>query len=1373
MLYQGKRLLSFLLCLVMLLSLLPRFEVQAVAPEAKSVTEQGVCGPSARWTLDDNGTLTISGSGAMADYKSSVPTWYSLRTCIKAVIVDGVTSIGDYAFANCTELTDVTIGASVTTIGTYAFYRCTALEAITIPENVTTVERSAFRACDALESVCFEGNAPTLESEVFYECPEELTVRYYEGSTGYDSAAWSYVTVAPRHVGNWVIKTQPTCTTDGLRVLECTYCYSVITETIPATHQFVDDVCTVCQKRDIVASGSSGTNVFWELCGSGVLTISGSGAIPEADVTFWPEDDGTLGYEGRAPWFEYRFDISKMIVENGITGIGKYAFIGLKNVRSVSLPQGLKWIGYGAFYDCSSLSSIGIPEGVTQIDEYAFVYCSNLKSVAIPEGVTAIAKYTFKNCISLKSVSIPDTVTTIGEGAFEHCVALTDVTIPERVTGIHNIAFAECNSLRSVDLPEGLTTLGGGAFRECTSLTSVIIPESLTDIQNYTFKDCTRLTSVTIPESATHIGTGVFYNCTSLISVAIPEGVTVIDSSVFFGCSKLVSVSLPEALVSIGDYAFDGCSKLSSVTIPVRVTSIGKYAFYKCESLVSVVIPAGVSEISDSAFASCTDLTSVDIPESVTSIGDSAFNNCTSLRNIVLPESVTAIGSRAFYGCSVLEAVNIPEGVSVIGERTFYACYNLTDVTIPKSVVSIGNYAFYDCGLTCVTIPECVTDIGAYAFQYSRLKQIIFLGAPPSCGSNCFRYVSATACYPCTEPLWTQEAQTNYGGDLVWVPGHLVSSYTFNEDATCTEDGTQSGICSLCKQKVTVPAPGTVRRHSIEKGICTGCGAAFKTIYFDSYGTDCLGICVFLPDVTATGVTTKIKMDDCGDGIYSAVIPQECVEMGVSIEYAGASVGFGQHTIPDDGRNLYSYSTRTWIHYTPCSHAKQKSVVPPTCTEQGCTLYTCEQCESSLPRDVLPATGHSFDGNRVCTVCGYAPRILYFNSNGSDCTAAYAYTWEPASFGLWPGTAMTDCGYGVYSVEIPDDCVNIIFYSGNSGQQTNDLIIPNDGNNMYSWETQSWSHYTPCTHFWQTVETPVTCTEQGFATHTCTGCGLSYKDAYVEPLGHNPDENGVIEVKPTCSQSGQTKLTCDRCGETVIATLPATGHKFDTDGVCANCGMTERIRTVYFDSNGTGWTSVYVYVWKDLSTEAFGPWPGILMKDHGDGIYSIDVPDRYPNIIFNCGTSGVASGNQTADLRIPEDDVPLYSFANNRWESPLVGCDHNMQATVEAPTCTEQGYTVIACTKCGQIAQEKVLPATGHTFVDGKCHCGKLEMGDVSGDGKINIGDVSKVFAHVRKKNNLTDEEALASADVNGDGKINLGDVARIFAHVRGKNPLF
>ena len=316
---------------------------------------------------------------------------------------------------------------------------------------------------------------------------------------------------------------------------------------------------------DVVASGTcgaegNGSNLTWTLDSEGVLTISGSG-----DMYNYGSSDFS------APWDGSRSRVKSVVIADGVTSIGEYAF----------------------FY-CESLTSVTIPDSVTSIGKYAFFCCTSLASV------TSIGRFAFSNCTSLTSVTIPDSVTSIGEYAFYYCKSLTSMTIPDSVTSISSSTFASCTSLTSVTIPNSVTSIGEYAFYDCKSLTSVTIPGSVTSIGLYAFASCTSLTGIWVAEGNSHYANDA--------------------SGVLFNKDKTTLVQCPGAF--------------AAYTIPDSVTSIGEWAFYWCTSLTSVTIPDSVTSIGDNTFDHCTSLTSVTIPDGVTSIGWRAFSNCTSLTDV-------------------------------------------------------------------------------------------------------------------------------------------------------------------------------------------------------------------------------------------------------------------------------------------------------------------------------------------------------------------------------------------------------------------------------------------------------------------------------------------------------------------------------------------------------------------------------------------------------------------------------------------------------------------------------------------------------------------------------------------------------------------
>ncbi len=504
--------------------------------------------------------------------------------------------------------------------------------------------------------------------------------------------------------------------------------------------KFADSVsdffAALAPKAKAATSGTCGDDLTWTFDEStGELVISGTGDMYD------------FGY-GESPWYDYRSSIKTVIISDGVTSIGDYAFDNCYNLTSIIIPDGVTSIGDHAFDNCYNLTSITIPEGVTSIGYGAFSSCDNLTSITIPDSVKSIGSYAFDSCGSLVSIKvdsaniayssddygvlfnkdkteliqypigntranyvIPDSVTSIGGSAFEDCSSLTSVTIPDSVTSIDGSAFEGCTSLTSITIPGSVTSIGRYEFSYCTSLTSITIPDSVTIIDYGAFYGCEKLESITIPDSVTIIYDSAFHNCFSLTSITIPDSVTIIGESAFAICTNLTSVIIPNSVKSISPHLFYGCEKLESITIPDSVTSIGDDAFYRCESLTSIKVDsANIAYSSDEygvlfnkdktiliQYPAGNTRTNYAIPDSVTNIGDSAFSWCESLESVTIPDSVTSIGDDAFYRCTSLTSITIPDSVTSIDYCAFYGCEKLESITIPSSVKSVDESAFASC----------------------------------------------------------------------------------------------------------------------------------------------------------------------------------------------------------------------------------------------------------------------------------------------------------------------------------------------------------------------------------------------------------------------------------------------------------------------------------------------------------------------------------------------------------------------------------------------------------------------------------------------------------------------------------------------------
>ena len=427
-----------------------------------NIYDSGSCGENVTWTLTADGTLTISGTGAMTDYTyDSRSPWYSCRTYIKRVVMQqGVTSIGDLAFWDCSGLTSVTIPDGVTSIGGDAFSGCAALTSVTIPGSVTNVGQYAFSGCSSLTDIYYGGYGTDWQ-KLNVSIPTSATVHFKDNIYG---------------KGDCGINVTWELTGDGTLIISGTGRIS----------NYIYD-----------------NNAPWYSCLAYIKRV----VIQQ----------GVRAIGDHA--FCYCENLTSVAIPDSVTSIGDYAFSGCVALTSVTIPSSVTSIGGSAFSDCSGLTSLTIPSSVSSIGWSAFENCTALTFMTIPEGVTSIGEGAFLGCTGLTSVTIPDSVTSIGNSAFKGCSNLASVTIPDSVTFIGPYAFSGCSGLTSVTIPSSVTNIGWSAFENCTALTFMTIPESVTYINGEVFSNCVRLARVTIPKSVTGISSKAFYYCDSLTDV--------------------------------------------------------------------------------------------------------------------------------------------------------------------------------------------------------------------------------------------------------------------------------------------------------------------------------------------------------------------------------------------------------------------------------------------------------------------------------------------------------------------------------------------------------------------------------------------------------------------------------------------------------------------------------------------------------------------------------------------------------------------------------------------------------------------------------------------------------------------------------------
>ncbi len=636
------------------------------------------------------------------------------NTKLKEAVVNSGDSIQDYAFYRCTSLTSITIPSSVQNIGDFAFSDCTSLTNITIPSSVQSIGSSAFYNCTSLTSIIVPSSIISIGDHAFYNCTSLASVSIEDGVMNIGEYAFSD-------------------------------CKSLTSLTIPSSVQIIKGYAfNNCKSLIIYCESDSQPNGWSNYWNSSIRSIYWG--LSKKDVI---EQDGMqfIIQDNKAILIRYNGNSTNVAIPTSITvQVKKF------NVTTIS---------HYAFYDCTSLTNIIIPSSVQNIGDFAFEYCTSLTSVTIPLSVESIGSFAFLNCTSLTRITIPSSVESIFGTSFSNC-PIEYANIPSSL-----ISYISKSKLKEIVINSG-DSIPDSAFSDCTSLTNITIPSSVQSIGSSAFYHCTSLIEVnylgTIKEWCNielnnYYSNSLYYAKSNSLRIngeevtkiteEMLDGVTRIPSYAFYHCTSLTRITIPSSVQSIGSSAFSNCpieyanipsslisyipkSKLKEVVINSGA-SIPSYAFEYCTSLTSITIPSSVQSIGISAFSNCP-IEYANIPSSLisyipksklkevvinsgASILDFAFSDCTSLTNITIPSSVLSIGSYAFLNCTSLTSITIPSSVTNIPNHVFSSCTSLTSIIIPSSVLSIGEYAFAFCrSLTNITIPSSVQSMEDHAF---------------------------------------------------------------------------------------------------------------------------------------------------------------------------------------------------------------------------------------------------------------------------------------------------------------------------------------------------------------------------------------------------------------------------------------------------------------------------------------------------------------------------------------------------------------------------------------------------------------------------------------------------------------------------------
>lgn len=479
---------------------------------------------SITWVLYEDGTLVVSGEGAIPNFCFSDDDRIK-----KAVIEYGITSIGSTVFYYCTKLTNVIIPDSVTSISSQAF-TCTSLKSIRIPDSVSYICEGCFEGSGKLEEIIVD------ENNSFYSSVDGVL---------FNKSQTEIIAFPGGREGKYIIPDG--VTNIGASAFES--CYKLTEVVIPNGVKKID--------------GSA-------FCNCGLTRI----VIPDCVTSI-------------GDWaFHWCGELEEVTIPESVTSIGAGAFGYCSNLKSIIIPNSVTYIGESQFEECNSLEQITVEKNnsfYASVDGVLFNksktelinYPGGRKGkYTVPNGVTKIGNDAFSGCKELTEVIIPSCVTEVGDWAFHECHNLVKAVIPNSITKISEGMFSGCHGLKSITIPNSVISIKRDAFSICTELRSITIPDSVTSIEFDAFGNCDKLEKINVSKNNSSYSSinGVLFDKSKTELIAYP-------------CGGEKDYVIPDGVTNINDYAFEGCYDLMTITIPNSVIYIGWRAFDNFNSL--------------------------------------------------------------------------------------------------------------------------------------------------------------------------------------------------------------------------------------------------------------------------------------------------------------------------------------------------------------------------------------------------------------------------------------------------------------------------------------------------------------------------------------------------------------------------------------------------------------------------------------------------------------------------------------------------------------------------------------------------------------------------------------------------------------------
>ena len=551
----------------------------------EDILAQGTCGAEAdgsnvTWVLTTDGTMILSGTGAVAAYDDRDRPWYDYRyQILRLEVQKGITSVGGFRY--CFTLQEVSLPEGLISLDEFAFMDCQKLQEIRLPKSLKTLGRGTFAGCHALPEIELPEDLETVGEGALMNCLSLTSVVIPASVIEMGDRPFS---------GDWALKTVeikgnvPRLTDSAFS--ECDALQEVLITGGVETIEERAFYNLNSLERVQIASGlkTIGKRAFW-LCDN-LTTVS------------LPDGVTSIGEEA----FKECSSLTTINLPNSITTIGANAFNGTKLTGPLNIPSSLVSLGDNAFNGCGGITgTLVFPAAMENISTNVFAGCSGIEEIILPRGVLTIGDGAFNNCSGVQRLWLTNSIQSIGANAFNGMKSLKKVyfsgTISEWETGIQwadkgyqiGVAITTNEETASGSCGEALTWSLNSAGDLTVSGTGDMADFTATGAPWAEYRDQVKL--VILGQGVTSIGSSAFQDCKNLKTVSLPGSLTALGKAAFLRCGELTNVKLPASLKSVGEDCFTGCEKL----VLLDLTGVPDEIMELRTSLEgTVTLPAGV-----------------------------------------------------------------------------------------------------------------------------------------------------------------------------------------------------------------------------------------------------------------------------------------------------------------------------------------------------------------------------------------------------------------------------------------------------------------------------------------------------------------------------------------------------------------------------------------------------------------------------------------------------------------------------------------------------------------------------------------------------------------------------------------------------------